>query len=49
MIAKDGRFLKGCYCAKDSPAETPVIIEMGIKKGVCSPVRVDGADCAGTK
>jgi hypothetical protein len=41
MIAKDGRILKGYYCAKNSPAEVSVIIEMGIKKGVCSLTRVD--------
>jgi hypothetical protein len=44
MIAKDGRILRGYYCAKNSPAETSVIIEMGIKKGVCSLTRVDHAD-----
>jgi hypothetical protein len=36
MIAKDGRILSGYYCAKNSPAEVKSIIEMGIKKGVCS-------------
>jgi hypothetical protein len=36
MIAKDGRILRGYYCAKNSPAEAKSIIEMGIKKGVCS-------------
>jgi hypothetical protein len=44
MIAKDGRILRGYYCAKNSPAETSAIIEMGIKKGVCSLRRVDHAD-----
>jgi hypothetical protein len=44
MIAKDGRILRGYYCAKNSPAEVSVIIEMGIKKGVCSLSRVDHAD-----
>ena len=39
MIAKDGRILRGYYCAKNSPAEMSVIIEMGIKKGVCSLTR----------
>jgi hypothetical protein len=41
MIAKDGRTLSGYYCAKNSPAEMKTIIEMGIKKGVCSLSRVD--------
>jgi hypothetical protein len=41
MIAKDGRILSGYYCAKNSPAEVKTIIEMGIKKGVCSLRRVD--------
>ena len=41
MIAKDGRTLSVYYCAKDSPAELKTIIEMGIKKGVCSLSRVD--------
>jgi hypothetical protein len=36
MITKDGRFLHGYYCAKNSAAEVKSIIEMGIKKGVCS-------------
>jgi len=44
MIAKDGRILRGYHCAKNSPVETSVIIEMGIKKGVCSLKRVDHAD-----
>jgi hypothetical protein len=44
MIARDGRILSGYYCAKNSPAEVSVIIEMGIKKGVCSLKRVDPAD-----
>jgi hypothetical protein len=44
MIAKDGRILRGYYCAKDSPAEVSAIIEMGIKKGVCSLTRVDHVD-----
>jgi hypothetical protein len=44
MIAKDGRFLRGYYCAKNSPAEVETIIELGIKKGVCSLKRVDRAD-----
>jgi hypothetical protein len=47
MITKDGRILRGYYCAKNSPAEVSVIVEMGIKKGVCSLTRVDHADCAG--
>ena len=49
MIAKDGRILRGYHCAKTSPAETSVIIEMGIKKGVCSLKRVDHADSIGRK
>jgi hypothetical protein len=49
MIAKDGRRLTGYYCAKNSPAEVSVIIEMGIKKGVCSLTRVDHADRIGRK
>jgi len=44
MIAKDGRILRGYYCAKNSPAEVSVIVEMGIKNGVCSLTRVDHAD-----
>ena len=44
MIAKDGRRLSGYYCAKNSPAEVQVIIEMGIKKGVCSLTRAGDAD-----
>ncbi len=36
MITKDGRILYGYYCAKNSAAEVKSIIEMGIKKGVCS-------------
>jgi len=44
MIAKDGRRLTGYYCARNSPAEVQTIIEMGIKKGVCSLKRVDHAD-----
>jgi len=36
MLAKNGRMLSGYYCAKNSPAEVEFIIEMGIKKGVCS-------------
>ncbi len=47
MITKDGKLLRGYYCAKDSPAEASVIIEMGIRKGVCSLTRVDHADRAG--
>jgi hypothetical protein len=43
MIAKDGRILRGYYCAKNSPAEVQTIIEMGIKKGACSLTRVDDA------
>jgi hypothetical protein len=49
MITKDGRILRGYYCAKNSPAETSVIIEMGIKKGVCSLKRVDHAGSIGRK
>jgi hypothetical protein len=49
MIAKDGRILSGYYCAKNSPAEMKTIIEMGIKKGVCSLRRVDHADRIGRK
>jgi hypothetical protein len=49
MITKDGRILKGYYCAKDSPAEVSVIIEMGIKKGVCSLTRIEHADRVGPK
>jgi hypothetical protein len=49
MIAKDGRMLSGYYCAKKSPAEVKVIIEMGIKKGVCSLTRVDDASHVGPK
>src|SRR5258705_10010152 len=44
MIAKDGRILKGYCCAKNSPAEVSVIIEMGIKKEECSLTLVDHAD-----
>jgi hypothetical protein len=44
MIAKDGRILKGYYCAKNSPAEVQTIIEMGIKRGVCSLKQVDDVD-----
>jgi hypothetical protein len=47
MIAKDGRILRGYYCAKNSSAEASVIIEMGIKQGVCSLTRVDHAGRAG--
>jgi hypothetical protein len=47
MITKDGRILRGYNCAKNSAAETSVIIEMGIKKGVCSLTRVDHAGRAG--
>ena len=36
MIAKDGSIIRGYYCAKNSPAEVKTIIEMGIKKGICS-------------
>lgn len=36
MIAKNGRVIGGYYCAKDSAAEVEAIIELGIKKGVCS-------------
>jgi hypothetical protein len=49
MIAKDGRRLRGYYCAKNSPAEVEAIIEMGIKRGVCSLTRVDHADRIGPK
>ena len=49
MITKDGRSLRGYYCAKNSPAEVQVIIEMGIKKGVCSLTRVDDTDRAAPK
>jgi len=49
MIAKDGRILRGYSCAKNSQAEVSVIIEMGIKKGVCSLTRVDPADRAALK
>jgi hypothetical protein len=49
MIAKDGRMLSGYYCAKNSPAEVETIIELGIKKGVCSLRRVDHADRIGRK
>ena len=49
MIAKDGRMLSGYYCAKNSPAEVKTIIEMGIKKGVCSLKRVDHAGRIGRK
>jgi hypothetical protein len=49
MIAKDGRILRGYYCAKNSPAEVKTIIEMGINKGVCSLRRVDHADRIGRK
>ena len=49
MIAKDGRMLSGYYCAKNTPAEVKVIIEMGIKKKVCSLTRVDDADRVGPK
>jgi hypothetical protein len=48
MIARDGRILSGYYCAKSSPAEVKTIIEMGIKKGVCS-LRVDHGDRIGRK
>ena len=44
MIGKDGRILSGYYCAKNSQAEVKTIMEMGIKKGVCSLRRVDHAD-----
>ena len=43
MLAKDGRILSGYYCAKNSPAEAESIIEMGIKKGVCSLTLADDA------
>jgi hypothetical protein len=36
MITKDGRILTGYYCAKNSVDEVKTIIELGIKKGVCS-------------
>lgn len=36
MIGKNGRVLGGYYCAKNSVAEVEAIIELGIKKGVCS-------------
>jgi hypothetical protein len=49
MLAKDGRKLSGYYCAKNSPAEVEVIIEMGIKKGVCSLTLADDAGRAGGK
>jgi hypothetical protein len=49
MIAKDGRRLSGYYCAKNSQAEVEAIIEMGIKKGVCSLTRVDQPDRSGRK
>ena len=49
MLAKDGRKLSGYYCAKNSPAEVEVIIEMGIKKGVCSLSLVDDVVRAGEK
>ena len=41
MIAKDGRMLSGYYCAKNSLAEVEVIVEMGIKTGVCSLKHAD--------
>jgi hypothetical protein len=44
MITKDGKSLSGYYCAKNSQAEVAVIIEMGIKTGVCSLQRADPAD-----
>ena len=44
MIARDGRLLKGYYCAKNSRAEVDVIVEMGIKKGVCSLRPIDQPD-----
>jgi hypothetical protein len=47
MIAKDGRILRGYNCAKNSLAEMSVIIEMGIKRGLCSLQRVDYGDRAG--
>ncbi|MGE5220455.1 MAG: hypothetical protein ACM3SP_25910 [Chloroflexota bacterium] len=49
MITKDGRILRGYYCAKNSRAEVSVIIEMGIKKGICSLTRVDEANSGGQK
>ena len=49
MIAKDGRILSGYYCAKNSPAEVKTIIDLGIKKGVCSLRRVDHSDRIGRK
>ena len=49
MIAKDGRMLRGYQCAKNSADEVEVIIERGIKKGVCSLRCVDDTDrCAST-
>ena len=36
MITKDGRILTGYYCAKNSVDEVKTIIDLGIKKGVCS-------------
>ena len=49
MIAKGGRMLRGYNCAKNSPDEVEVIVEMGIKKGVCSLTRVDDPDRIGRK
>jgi hypothetical protein len=49
MLAKDGRILSGYYCAKNSPAEAESIIEMGIKKGVCSLTLADDAGRVGGK
>jgi hypothetical protein len=49
MIARDGRKLSGYYCAKNSPAEVKTIIELGIKKGVCSLRQVDHSDRMGRK
>jgi hypothetical protein len=49
MIARDGSFLSGYYCAKNSPAEVKTIIELGIKKGVCSLRQVDHSDRIGRK
>jgi hypothetical protein len=49
MIARDGRRLRGYYCAKNSPAEVSVIIEMGIKKGVCSLRCADHTERVGPK
>ena len=49
ILAKDGRKLSGYYCAKNSPAEEEVIIEMGIKKGVCSLTLADNAGRVGGK